>query len=122
MPNKPDRYGKKFWVLVDVSSKFISNVVPYLHAQEKDGRAGVPLVESVVMKLEEHVTGKRYNITCDNVFTSLPPAQKLANAKISIVGTMRKHQRELTKEMTEAERGRGIVVNSFGTKSVGLSS
>ena len=121
MPNKPDKYGKKFWVLVDVRSKFISNIVPYLDAQEKNGRAGVPLAESVVMKLAEHVTGKGYNIICGNFFTFLLLAQKLANAKISIVGTMRKYRRELIKEMTEAER-EGIVVNSFGTKTVGLSS
>ena len=70
MPNKPDKYGIIFCVLVDVSSKFISNIVPYLGAQEKDGRAGVPLAESVVMKLAEHVTGKGYSITCDNF---LPP-------------------------------------------------
>ena len=91
LPNKPEKHGIKFWLLVDVSSNFISNMVPCLGAQEKDGQAGVPLAESVVMKLPEHVTGKGYNITCDNFFTSIPLAQKLANTKISIVGTMRKH-------------------------------
>ena len=106
IPNKADKYGIKFWVPVDVSSHFISNIVPYLGVDEKDGRAGVPLAKSVVMKLAEHVTGNRYNITCNNFFTFLPLAQKLANAKISIVRAMRKHQRGLTKEMTEAERER----------------
>ena len=35
IPNKPDKYGIKFRVLVDVSSKFISNIVSYLGAQKK---------------------------------------------------------------------------------------
>ena len=105
MPNKPDKYGIKFWVIVDVNSKYVSNIIPYLGAQEKDERGGVPLAESVVMKLAQHVTGKGYNITCDNFFTSLQLAKRLANEKISIVGTMRKNRRELSKKMTEAENG-----------------
>ena len=32
MPNKPDKYGIKFWVLVDVKSKYVSNIFPYLGA------------------------------------------------------------------------------------------
>ena len=87
MPNKPDKYGIKFWVIVDVNSKYVSNIIPYLGAQEKDERGGVPLAESVVMKFAQHVTGKGYNITCDNFFTSLQLAKRLANEKISIVGT-----------------------------------
>ena len=91
MPNKPDKYGIKFWVMVDVNSKYVSNIIPHLGAQEKNERGGVPLAESVLMKLAQHVTGKGYNITCDNFFTSLQLAKRLANEKISIVGTMRKN-------------------------------
>ena len=52
MPNKSDKYGIKFWVLVNVRSKFISNIVSYLGAQQNDGRAGVPLAKSVVTNLQ----------------------------------------------------------------------
>ena len=34
MPNKPDKYGIKFWVLADVAMKNVSNILPYLEAQE----------------------------------------------------------------------------------------
>ena len=95
MPNKPDKYGINFWVIVDLNSKYVPNIVPYLGAQKADRRDGMPLAESIVMKLAYHVTGKGYNITCDNFFTSLPLAKKLANEKISIVGTMRKNRRKL---------------------------
>jgi hypothetical protein len=30
MPNKPDKFGIKFWLLVDVESKYIVNGFPYL--------------------------------------------------------------------------------------------
>ena len=49
MPNKPDKYGIKFWVLVDVEAKYVANITPYLSAQEKEGRCGVPHGESVVI-------------------------------------------------------------------------
>ena len=32
MPNKPDKYGVKFWVLADVETKYVSNIDVYLGA------------------------------------------------------------------------------------------
>ena len=29
MPNKPDKYGEKFWVLADVETKYASNTDVY---------------------------------------------------------------------------------------------
>ena len=40
------------------------------------------------------------NVCCDNFFTSLPLAKRLSELKTSIVGTIRRNRRELTKEMT----------------------
>jgi len=60
----PHTYGMKFWVIFEVASKFISNIVPYVGAQEKDERDGVPLAELGVMKLSQHIIGKGYNSTC----------------------------------------------------------
>ena len=105
MPNKPDKYGVKFWVLVDVETKYVSNIIPYLGAQEKEQRGGLPLGESVVLKLTEHVKGRGYNVCCDNFFTSLPLAEKLSRNKLSIVGTIRKNRRDLAAKMTEPRKG-----------------
>ena len=103
MPNKPDKYGVKFWVLADVETKYVSNIDVYLGAQQKEQRCGVPLAESVVVNLCKHIKGEGYNITCDNFFTSLSVAEKLARDKLSIVGTIRKNRHELCKKMTEPE-------------------
>ena len=105
MPNKPDKYGIKFWVLVDVKSKYVSNIFPYLGVQEKEQRGDTPLAESVVMRLTVGVWGKGYNITCDHFFTSLPLALKLQKEKISIVGTIRTNHRKIAKKMTDAVKG-----------------
>ena len=34
MPNKPDRFGMKFWLAVDVESKYIRNAILYLGKDE----------------------------------------------------------------------------------------
>ena len=35
MPNKQDKFGMKFWVLAEVKSKHVRNLLPYLGALEK---------------------------------------------------------------------------------------
>ena len=57
MPNKPDKYDIKFWVLVDVKAKYVANITPHLGAQEKEGRCGVPLGESALIKILKHMKG-----------------------------------------------------------------
>ena len=34
MSNKPDKFGIKFWLAVDVESKYILNAIPYLGKNE----------------------------------------------------------------------------------------
>ena len=68
MPNKPDKFGMKFWILAEVKLKYIVNVIPYLGALEKESRLGVPLAEHVVLNLTEVVQNKGYNVTTDNFF------------------------------------------------------
>ena len=50
MANKPDKFGIKFWLAVDVKSKYILNAIPYLGKDE--ARPAIQrLSESVVIKL-----------------------------------------------------------------------
>ena len=42
MPNKPDKYGIKFWVLADIETKYVANIILYLEAQEREEREGTP--------------------------------------------------------------------------------
>ena len=59
----------------------------------------------MVVKLTNHIKDKGYNIlTCDNFFTSLPLAEKLARDKVSIVETMRKNRRALCEQMTKPKK------------------
>ena len=87
MPNKPDKFGIKFWMLAEVDLKYVVNIIPYLGVQEKQSRDG-PLAESVVMKISEPVQNKGYNVTTDNFFTSFELAKKLQKEGTPIVGTV----------------------------------
>lgn len=86
MPNKPDKFGIKFWILAEVSSKYCLNIKPYLGKDEQrvDG-----LGTHVVMKLMEPYYGRGYNVTSDNFFTSRDLALKLLDKRTSLVGTVR---------------------------------
>ena len=66
MPNKPDKYGIKFWLLVEVDSKYVSNIIPYLGAAEKEMRGNQTLAENVVVRLIEPLKNRGYNVCCDN--------------------------------------------------------
>ena len=66
MSNKPDKYSTNFWALVDMKSKNVANIFPYLKAQEKEQQDDTLLAELVVMRLTAGVIEKGYNIICDN--------------------------------------------------------
>lgn len=95
MPNKPNKFGIKFWLASDVKSKYVVNAFPYLGKDEM--RLSVPLGEFVVLKLIDPYIGCGRTVTTDNFFTSLPLATKLLTKRTSLVGTMRQNKRELPK-------------------------
>ena len=72
MPNKPDKFGIKFWVLAEVESKYVCNLLPYLDAFEKEQCNGRLLAEDVLMRLTDCIHNKGgYDVTTDNFFTSV---------------------------------------------------
>lgn len=95
MPQKPDKYGIKFWILSEVESKYLLNAIPYLG--KDDGRSTKGLGEQVTLQLVEPYKNKGYHITTDQFFTSLSLAKKLAQSKISLLGTIRSDRREVPK-------------------------
>lgn len=80
LPNKPNKFGIKFWLASDVQTKYIVNGFPYL-GKDETRVTSQPLSEFVVLKLVEPFTMKGRNITTDNFFTSLPLASKLLAKK-----------------------------------------
>jgi len=99
MPNKPHKFGIKFWLAVNIESKYIVNGFPYLGKDET--RSSQSLGEFVTLTLAEPYLDRGRNITTDNFFTSIPLAQKLLARKTTLVGTIRSNKRELPKPVKE---------------------
>ncbi|XP_014487368.1 PREDICTED: piggyBac transposable element-derived protein 3-like, partial [Dinoponera quadriceps] len=111
MPNKPDKFGIKFWLASDVRSKYLVNGFPYLGKDETRG-LNIPLSEFVVTKLAEPYLGCGRNITTDNFFTSISLAKKLLANKTTLVGTIRANRKELP-EIAKAKKDK---MTRFSTK------
>ena len=91
--------------MVEVESKYVVNLRPYLGVQEKDSRQGVPLAQDVVLRLVSPVKFKGCNITTDNFFTSVALAEKLEVIATTVVGTVRANRKGITKAMTALVKG-----------------
>ena len=97
MANKPDNFGLKFWLAVDIENKYLFNGFPYVGKDDtRSSNMSVPT--DVILKLMALHFQQGYNVTCDNYFTSLGLALKLAEKKCSLVGTLRQNRREVLKE------------------------
>ena len=94
MPNKPDKFGIKFWMAVDTETKYLFNGFPYL-GKDENRDTSINLPKYVMTKLMQRIFKRGCNVTCDNFFTSLDVALHLANQKCSMVGTVRQNRREL---------------------------
>ena len=76
MPNKPDKFCIKFWLAVDVESKYILYFIPYL-GKDESCPSTQGLSDNVVMTIMEPFMGKRRNVTTDNFFASFSLAKEL---------------------------------------------
>ena len=100
MANKPNKFGIKFCMAVDVETKYAFNGIPYVG--KGDSRSGdVSVHTNVVMKLMMPLFKKGHNVTSDNYFTSLDLCLRLAKQGCSLVGTIRSNQREIPNNLQE---------------------
>jgi len=92
--SKPDKFGVKFWLAVDVDSKYLVNGFPYL-GKDEERPVDRTLGHHVVQRLMEPYLHKGRNVTTDNFFTGLKLAKQLKDQSTSIVGTVNRARREL---------------------------
>ena len=86
MTNKPDKFGIKFWLAVDVESKYILNAILYLGKNEARP-ATERLSESVVIMIVEPYLGKGRTVTTDTFFTSTHLATHLRKKRRHFSGS-----------------------------------
>ena len=70
MPNKPDKFGVKFWIACDIDTKYIVNGFPYLRKRQDFKKRS----EDSTFRKHRFASNRwnsGRNITMDNFFTNL---------------------------------------------------
>jgi hypothetical protein len=113
IPNKPDKYGLKFWLCVDVKSYYVFNAFPYI-GRQPDQERQTQIGASVVLQLLKPLYGSNRNVTMDNFFTSIPLAKELQMKNLTLIGTLRKNKPEIPMEFqTNTKREIGSSIFGF---------
>ena len=86
IPNKPGRYGIKFWILADAQKHYCYNAMPYLG--KYGDKVAVNLGATVVKKLVEPLHNSGRNVTCDRYFMGLEMIETLKSNNLTAVGTV----------------------------------
>ena len=98
IPNKPNKFGIKFWMAADVKTKYMLN--SFFYMGKNDSRpVGVTLGEHVVLRLLEPYRKTGRNVTTYNFFTSVNLDKTLRQQEISIVGTVNCIRKEIPQEI-----------------------
>ena len=112
MPNKPAKYGIKFFWLCDASLPYAFNAKIYVGRQ-----SGSPseknLGHNVVVNLTAPLQGSGRNVSMDNFFTRVSGARTLLQRQLTVVGTMRKCKREIP-VCLKAAKSRQTKTSVFG--------
>ena len=103
MPNMPDKFGIKLWMLAEVNSKYLVNIIPYLGVQKTIKGWSF----SRKCGNEDHRTNPKQRVQCieGQFFISFEPAKKLQKEGTTIVGTARANSKHLLKEITGSLNG-----------------
>lgn len=114
LPSKPAKYGIKFILLCDASTKYLIDAIPYVG--KTTNTFGSPLAEYCVVALTKSIHGSNRNITMDNWFTSIPLAEKLLQNpyKLTVIGTLKKNKTEIPSQFIENSKNRQVNTSLFG--------
>ena len=93
MPSKPRKYGLKIFWACESSTGYGLNAVAY--GGKEGNRVHHNLAQDIVLKVVEPWYGTGRDVCTDNYFTSYSLAQLLLQQNLTILGTVRRHRREI---------------------------
>ena len=98
-PNKPVRFGYKFFMLIDRSSNFIVNF--FISSPSAPGAQKSSVTDHVLSLLSVLVDlGQRaFSVIFDNWFATWPLIRKLYGMRVRVTATMRTNRAQLNKTM-----------------------
>lgn len=115
MPQKPAKYGLKYYALCD-SKTFYTYSLELYCGKQHDGPYGNNSNKptDIVKRLVEPIEKSNRNLTTDNYYTSFPLAEYLLQVGLTLLGTMKRNKREIPPEfITEKNRLVGSSLSGF---------
>ena len=100
MPNKPSKYGLKFFILADAKTSYCFDAIFYTGKAANQPKA-INLGQKFVLELSKPLFNTGINITMDNWFTSFPLVRELLLNNLTVIVTIKHNKREIPKEMLE---------------------
>ena len=89
IPKRPEKFGIKFGLLLDISSKYLCNGKSYLGKDlTRNGEKNLPT--DFCLWLMEQFLKKGYNVTINNYFTNINLANKRKVVKATLLETIKK--------------------------------
>lgn len=115
MPQKPAKYGLKYYALCD-SKTFYTYSLELYCGKQHDGPYGNNSNKptDIVKRLVEPIEKSNRNLTTDNYYTSFPLAEHLLQVGLTLLGTMKRNKREIPPEfISEKNRQVGSSLSGF---------
>ena len=105
---KPGKFGMKLFWLTNSAGSYVYNGITYIGTgtlPTKVMEMSTNFSEAVVMHLCYPIYGSGANVTGDNYFTSSSLIDKLAEKKLTYIGTIRQNRRDVPPE-AKSTKGR----------------
>lgn len=94
MPNNPEKFSIKFWLAIDMLSKYLLNGYPYLGNDETRSYRKTVGTHATFCLIEHYYNTGR-NLKMHNFFTSLKLVKQVKNEVIICVGRINHLKREV---------------------------
>lgn len=113
MPQKPAKYGLKFYGLCDSKTFLTSNFEVYCGKQRLGPYDVSNKFYDIVQRLSQEIKRSNRNITMDNYYTSVPLADDLIKKGLTIIGTLKANKKEIPPQFITASREVGSCLYRF---------
>jgi hypothetical protein len=98
MPNKPSKYGLKYYGIGDVSTNYLLDAIAYLGKSHEEDSNAKECGKKMVLDLSRRFSGSNRVIGMDNYFTSIPLANELFSNQIGLIGTIKSNKNQVPVE------------------------
>ncbi|XP_050520588.1 piggyBac transposable element-derived protein 4-like [Daktulosphaira vitifoliae] len=113
MPQKPAKYGLKFYGLCDSKTFYTSNFEVYCGKQRPGPYDVSNKPYDIVQRLSQNIQHSNRNITMDNYYTSIPLADNLIKNGLTMIGTLKANKREIPPQFVTKSREIGSCLYGF---------